>query len=24
MILLDKKIHREFTHAGGVSVINGK
>lgn len=24
MVLVDKKVHREFTHAGGVSVINGK
>ncbi|MYL45248.1 hypothetical protein GLV94_06295 [Virgibacillus halodenitrificans] len=24
MILVDKKIHREFTHAGGISVINRK
>ncbi|HGA0510315.1 TPA: WXG100 family type VII secretion target [Bacillus pacificus] len=24
MILVDKDIHREFTHAGGVSTVNGK
>ncbi|MCA0993481.1 HNH endonuclease [Guptibacillus hwajinpoensis] len=24
MILVDKDIHREFTHAGGVSIVNGK
>ena len=24
MILVDKKVHREFTHAGGVSIVNGK
>jgi hypothetical protein len=24
MILVDKKVQREFTHTGGVSVINGK
>ncbi|WP_162990284.1 HNH endonuclease [Mesobacillus foraminis] len=24
MILVDKKVHREFTHSGGVSIINGK
>ncbi len=23
MILVDKKVHREFTHAGGVSIVNG-
>uniref|UniRef100_UPI001FCC752F HNH endonuclease n=1 Tax=Oceanobacillus kimchii TaxID=746691 RepID=UPI001FCC752F len=23
MILVDKKVHREFTHAGGISIING-
>ena len=22
MILVDKKVHREFTHAGGVSIVN--
>ncbi|MGP4039067.1 T7SS effector LXG polymorphic toxin [Gracilibacillus sp. D59] len=24
MILVDKKVHREFTHAGGVNIVNGK
>ncbi len=24
MILVDKDIHREFTYAGGVSIVNGK
>lgn len=24
MILVDKKVHREFTHSGGVSNVNGK
>lgn len=24
MILVDKKVHREFTHAGGISIINRK
>ncbi|WP_200416166.1 T7SS effector LXG polymorphic toxin [Virgibacillus salexigens] len=23
MILVDKKVHREFTHAGGISIVNG-
>ena len=23
MILVDKSVHREFTHAGGVSIVNG-
>jgi hypothetical protein len=24
MILVDKDIHRQFTHTGGVSTVNGK
>lgn len=24
MILVDKKIHKEFTHTGGVSTVNSK
>ena len=23
MILVDKKVHRGFTHAGGISIVNG-
>ncbi|WP_246188356.1 hypothetical protein [Metabacillus lacus] len=23
MILVDKQVHREFTHTGGVSIVNG-